>query len=112
MTAFTDDPLAPPSSQFPLARPGWTAPEEPERPSGPSTRPFGLRFMRTAPTMRAPGFRYSHALQMSVTADRPDIPMIDRAPMMEWSTITNNDGDEGPSEDFGNDYCPDQTIQP
>ena len=112
MTAFTDDPLAPPSSQFPLARPGWAAPAEPERPSGPSTRPFGLRFMRTAPTMRAPDFRYSHALQMSVTADRPDIPMIDRTPTMEWSTITHNDGDEGPSEDFGNDYCPDHTIQP
>jgi hypothetical protein len=29
--------------------------------------------------------------------------------MMEWSTITHNDGDEGPSEDFGNDFCPDQT---
>ncbi|MDQ3150943.1 MAG: hypothetical protein M3R63_04220 [Actinomycetota bacterium] len=47
-----------------------------------------------------------------MTADRPDIPMIDRTPTMEWSTITHNDGDEGPSEDFGNDYCPDQTIQP
>ena len=30
-------------------------------------------------------------------------------PMMGWSTITHSDGDEGPSEDFGNDFCPDQT---
>jgi hypothetical protein len=106
-TTFTDDPLAPPSGQFALARPGLAPSDDPACPSGRTTRPFGLRFVSTAPSMRIDPYCYSPKLQMSVTSDVPPIPVIDATPTMEWSTITHNDGDEGPSEEFGNDYCPD-----
>lgn len=108
-TAFTDDPLAPPSAQFALSRPGLAPPDDAARPSGAATRPYGLRFMSTAPEMHVIPQHYSAELQMSVTMDGTPTPVIDATPTMEWSTITHNDGDEGPAEDFGNDYCPDQS---
>jgi len=106
---FTDDPLAPASAQFALARPGLAPPDDPARPSGSTTRPFGLRFAHPAPQLHIPAFSFSSELQMAVTGDGDRRPVIDVTPMMEWSTITHSDGDEGPSEDFGNDFCPDQT---
>ena len=107
---FADDPLAPVSAQFPLTRPGLAAVDNTGAPSGPDTRPFGLRFVGVMPEPQVPAYEYSHDQQVSVAADGSGEPMVRRSPTVEWSTKTDNDGDEGPSEDYGNDYAPDHPV--
>lgn len=80
--------------------------------SGRSTRPFLLRFIQPRSEPDVPAFRYCPDRQVAVTPDDRDTPIIWTMPNMEWSTVTDNDGDEGPSEDFGNDYAPDHPFQP
>lgn len=104
---FYDEPLAPVSAQFPLARPGLAPVDSVELPSGPLLRPFGLRHVRVSPEPVVPAYRYSHDQQVSVSDEDGVTPMVWVSPNMEWSSITNNDGDEGPSEDWGNDFAPD-----
>ncbi|WP_075741610.1 MULTISPECIES: putative ATP-grasp-modified RiPP [Actinoalloteichus] len=108
---FYDDPLAPVSAQFPLTRPGLAAVDNPEAASGPATRPFGLRHIRAMPEQVVPAYAYSHEQQVSVADDGSEIPMVTLSPNMEWSSISDNDGDEGPSEDWGNDFAPDYPVQ-
>ena len=104
---FYDDPLAPVSAQFPLTRSGMAAVDNTDVPSGPDTRPFILRHVGAIPEPAVPAYEYSHSQQVSVAPDGSGEPMVRRSPTMEWSTKTDNDGDEGPSEDYGNDYAPD-----
>ena len=108
---FLDDPLAPAIAQFPLTRPGLATADNTETPSAPETRPFGLRHVRVMPEPTVPAYEYSHDQQVSVSADGSQTPMVKLSPNMEWSSITDNDGDEGPSEDWGNDFAPDYPVQ-
>ncbi|MGH3633496.1 MAG: hypothetical protein ACRDTS_05225 [Mycobacterium sp.] len=108
---FYADPLAPVSAQFPLTRHGLATVDNTEGPSAPQTRPFGLRHVRTMPEPVIPAYQYSHDQQVSVSGDGSEEPMVRRSPPMEWSSITDNDGDEGPSEDWGNDFTPDCPVQ-
>lgn len=112
LARFLDEPLAPASGQFPLTRPGLAEPDCQDRPSDAEIRPFLLRFVQARPAPEVPPFRYCHNLQVAVADDDTGRPIISTTPNMEWSTITDNDGDEGPSEDFGNDYVPDHPFQP
>lgn len=108
---FYDDPLAPVSAQFPLTRPGPATVDNTEAPSAPETRPFGLRHVRVMPEQVVPAYAYSHDQQVSVADDGSEEPMVRLSLNMEWSSITDNDGDEGPSEDWGNDFMPDYPVQ-
>lgn len=110
-TGFYDDPLAPVSAQFPLTRPGLATVDNTEAPSAPETRPFGLRHVRVLPEPTVPAYAYSHDQQVSISEDGSETPMVKLSPNMEWSSITDNDGDEGPSEDWGNDFAPDHPVQ-
>jgi putative ATP-grasp target RiPP len=108
LMAFADDPIAPHSAQFPLARNG--APAEPSTPSPPDVRPWGLDGMRPA---RQQGdavrdaFRYDHTTQTAV--DSAGGTLIAADPTA--NKVSSNDGDEGPSEDFTYDFCPDHPTQ-
>ena len=109
---FYEDPLAPVSAQFPLTRPGLAEADNMEAPSGPDTRPFGLRHVRPMPEPTVPRYTYSHEQQqVSGADDGSETPMVEKSPNMEWSSVTDNDGDEGPSEDWGNDFHQDHPVQ-
>ncbi|UJW32647.1 putative ATP-grasp-modified RiPP [Saccharothrix sp. AJ9571] len=108
---FYDDPLAPVSAQFPLTRPGLAEVDSIEGPSGPDTRPFGLRHVRPLPAPKVPAYTYSHVQQVSVAPDGSEQPMVELTPNAEWSSITDNDGDEGASEDWGNDFHQDHPVR-
>jgi putative ATP-grasp target RiPP len=106
MQGFNDDPLAPVSAQFPLTRPALAVVDNTDRPSRDETRRFGLRHVRVMPEHVIPPYVYCHDQQVSVSSDGSATPMVRISPNMEWSSITDNDGDEGPSEDWGNDFAP------
>lgn len=84
LTRFTDDPVAPDSGQFPLGRPMRT--------------PDNSLPMTCAET---PLWLYDHERQIAVGADDQKLRMATA------NKVTNNDGDEGPSEDFTYDFAPD-----
>lgn len=105
---FADDPLVSVSAQFPLTPPGFTVPECSESPSGPETRPFGLRWLVPMGVPRKPtAYRYCPARQMAVDVDSGQpLPVHAR---QEWTTVSQKDGDEGPSKDYGWETVPDFT---
>jgi putative ATP-grasp target RiPP len=90
-----EDPLVPTGGRFPLSRAELPVNDEP--PSGPATRPFGLRFASEpgrAVAAPLPPHRYCPARQVMVTeADRP---VLDFTP----TTVANKDGKGGPQEDW------------
>jgi putative ATP-grasp target RiPP len=93
------------SARFPLATPHHVR-RSTDPPSDPATRPWGLRGLRpgrprgsdTAP------WRYDHLRQVAV--DAAGAPLTVAAPTAR--SVTSGDGDEGPSEDWSYDYCPDE----
>ncbi|MGH3875166.1 MAG: hypothetical protein ACRDSR_27325 [Pseudonocardiaceae bacterium] len=77
-----------------------------EPPSGPSVRPFSLRWLSDLGVPVAPtSFRYCPQRQIAVDvvtgAPHPPLRKID------WTTIANKDGEEGPSKDYGWETVPD-----
>ncbi len=104
---FAADPVASHSARFPLGR--NAVPADPSAPSAPDIRPWGLRGMRPA---RQQGdllrevFTYDHDRQIAL--DPAGQPLTMAEPTA--NKVTNNDGDEGPSEDFTYDYCPDSPL--
>ncbi|MGI9001333.1 MAG: hypothetical protein ACR2GH_06665 [Pseudonocardia sp.] len=104
---FAEDPLVSHSAQFPLGR--SSGPADPCSPSDPAIRPWGLRGMRPA---RHQGdrvrevFTYDHDLQIASSLSGQPLTMAEPTA----NKVTSNDGDEGPSEDFTYDYCPDAPI--
>jgi hypothetical protein len=109
-TAFADDPIASHSAQFGLARPMGT-PVGHDVPSPPGIRPWNLR---GAQTMSGGGIRlgpwyYDHERQRSFASDgHPVTEIVDASA----ESVSNNDGDEGPSEDWKYDFCPDHPGSP
>ncbi len=112
MTA-TDDSLAPASAQFPLARPD-TAPPSWDEPSPVGVRPWGLRRMGPvmAPAGRWLAWGYDHDRQLAAGAD--GVPVLDAAAGPPTAPTTPGvDGEDPPSsEDWINDYTPDEPLQP
>lgn len=99
-----DDPLVPISGRFSLSRAGLPVSDQP--PSGPTTRPFALRFAREmspAVSPALPAHRYCPQRQILVTDDAAARP-IHAATM---TTIGTKDGESGPQED----WKPDLTFQ-
>lgn len=103
-----DDPLASVSAQFPLTPPGFTVPERSASPSGPQTRPFGLRWLIVMGIPATPTtYRYCPVRQVAVdvVTGNPLPPLV----KVDWTTIQEKDGDEGPSKDYGWETVPDFT---
>jgi putative ATP-grasp target RiPP len=104
MDVFAADPFADHSARFPLTRANPVVSNA--TPSEPAVRPWGLRGMRPARQQGDPirdAFSYDHVRQVAV--DRKGRLLVNAAPTAEKQS--NNDGDEGPSEDWKNDFCPD-----
>lgn len=103
---YVDDPLVTVSGQFPLSPAGFTAPECSESPSGPDTRPFSLRWLVDIglPTARR-SYRYCPQRQVAVDVvtgePRPPVCKLD------WTTVSQKDGEEGPSKDYDWESVPD-----
>lgn len=109
---FVDDPLASGSEQFGLSRPPNVRPGA-AVPSAVGMRPWGLRAMRAGvPKGRpTPVFGYSHEQQLAVGEDgRPLIGTRMADPSAD--SVSDNDGDEGRSEDWKYDFVPDYPSQP
>ncbi|WP_052372731.1 putative ATP-grasp-modified RiPP [Amycolatopsis taiwanensis] len=98
---FTDEPLAGDSAQFPLSR-GSIASGVDECPSPAGTRPWGLRRMAPIPFegVPSPAGHYDHERQVRV--DGEGRPLIEMGPPTA-PTTGQQDGDEGPSEEYLND---------
>lgn len=111
MTTSVDDSLAPSGEQFPLARPD-TAPPSWDEPSPSGIRPWGLR--RMGPVMTPPRHRlarrYDHDRQLATDAD--GVALLDLAAGPPTAPTTQPvDGEDPPSsEDWINDYAPDEPI--
>ncbi|MPZ67658.1 MAG: hypothetical protein GEU83_19920 [Pseudonocardiaceae bacterium] len=103
--------LGPVGSQFPLARAVFNLPPADDVPDS-APRPFGLRFFRLVGDVRdcAPvAYRYSSALQVAVTDDGTDTPLITLPIAWERTTTGMTDG-KGPGiEEFTMDHCGDQS---
>jgi putative ATP-grasp target RiPP len=101
---FAGDPVVSHSAQFPLGRAGGSV--DVGLPSDPVSRPWGLRAMRPARYQSDPlreAFAYDHDRQIACSLGGQLLTMAEPTA----NKVTNNDGDEGPSEDFTYDYCPD-----
>lgn len=105
LATFAREPIAPHSAQFPLPA-GPHATTADEEPSPPGVRPWNLRALTSATPRRnttTPGV-YDHQRQIQVTPEgRPHTLETDASA----DSVTNLDGDEGTSEDWKYDYCPD-----
>lgn len=104
---FAADPIASHSGQFPLGRHG--GPVDLSAASAPEIRPWGLGGMRPARQQGDPlraVFTYDHNLQVAVDPAGQPLTMAEATA----NKVTSNDGDEGPSEDFTYDYCPDSPL--
>lgn len=107
------DPLAPAGAQFPLGRPDDAASSSDE-PSPPGPRPWGLR--RMGPVMRPQrrwlAWGYDHERQLGTGPD--GVPLLDLASGPPTAPTTQTvDGEDPPSsEDWLNDYSPDEPFSP
>ena len=71
-----------------------------ESPTTNAVRPWGLRGLRPIPAvMTDESPTYDEILQVAVAAD--GTPWVTMNADKKWSSIAENDGDEGPSELFG-----------
>lgn len=109
-TRFADDPIAGDSAQFPLARPFGTRLDGSDTPSPEGVRPWNLRSMRPqvpADETLPKSWKYDHLRQLAIDADGQ--PLIIHAASAK--SVSNNDGDEGPSEDWQYDFTEDDPGQ-
>lgn len=102
-TGFADDPVASHSAMFPLAGTGSASGVDSPSPDG--VRPWGLRTMtapRRSPDRPSADYLYDPISQTAV--DMRGAPLVD-GPSAE--SVSNSDGDEGPSEDWRYDHSED-----
>ncbi|MCA1695480.1 MAG: hypothetical protein LC749_12530 [Actinobacteria bacterium] len=104
---FTDDPIASHSAQFGLGRP-MGVPAGHDAPSPVGVRPWNLQQAQvmSGRGARLGAWRYDHNRQIAVTLDGRPIMEIAAADPSATST-SDLDGDEGKSEDWTYDFCPD-----
>jgi hypothetical protein len=109
---FADDPIASHSAQFGLARPVNT-PAGPNAPSAVGIRPWNLRAARTMGQRgtHLMGWRYDHTQQLALAVDgRRVVDLVAAEPTA--NSVSDLDGDEGKSEDWSYDFCPDNPGSP
>lgn len=109
---FADDPVASHSAQFGLGRPMGT-PAGHDVPSAVGVRPWNLRGAQVMDSggARLGAWRYDHDRQVAVTLDgRLMMDVVAATPTAE--SATDLDGDEGKSEDWTYDFCPDESDDP
>jgi putative ATP-grasp target RiPP len=109
LATFAREPLAPHSAQFPLPAGSHTSAPG-ETPSEPGTRPWNLRALTVAVSRQPAAIRgtYDPIRQILVTPEgRPHT--VETAATA--NSVSNNDGDEGPSEDWTYDYTPDNPYE-
>lgn len=102
---FSQDPVASHSARFPLALPSSTRSADCV-PSPAEVRPWNLRAMRTplGAGHPLPEWRYDHEQQVAVDLNgRTFVEAYDPTA----NSVTDNDGDEGRSEDWSHDFAPD-----
>ncbi len=112
VTRFAHDPVAPDSAQFPLGRPLGMA-DNTDPASGEGVRPWGLRGMSTLSSKTVdplPAWRYDHKRQIAVDLDGVALYELRMDPTAH--SVSNNDGDDGPSEDWINDFTGDEPGLP
>lgn len=105
---FVNDPLVSVSEQFPLGPRGFSVPERSDSPSSAAVRPWGLRWLTEMGLPTTPSSsRYCPVRQVSVdvVTGQPVPPTAKLA----WTTISQKDGDEGPSKDYDWEVQPDYT---
>ena len=98
--------------QFPLGRPTGAA-NNTDAPSEEGVRAWGLRGMGALPNKTdqpLPAWRYDHERQIAVDLDGVGINELRMDPSAD--SVSNNDGDEGPNEDWVHDFMPDTPVQP
>ena len=103
---YVDDPLVTVSGRFPLNWCDFSVPDRSEPRSGPTTRPFALRWLIDIGVPSAPrSYRYCPIRQVAldVVTGEPRPPIC----TLDWTTIASKDGDVGPSKDYGWDVVPD-----
>jgi hypothetical protein len=112
---FADDPIASHSAQFGLARPAGI-PAGHNAPSAIGVRPWNLRgtqvMNRRGPAGPAlPGWHYDHVQQLALAPDgRRVVDIVAADPSAD--SVSDLDGDEGKSEDWSHDFCPDNPGSP
>jgi putative ATP-grasp target RiPP len=102
--------LAPIGSQFPLARPVFDLPSADDVPAS-AAEPFGMRFFRpVAPVqdMSPVPYRYNAVLQVAVTDDGTDTPLITLPIAWDRTTTGGADGNGPGVEEWTMDYAGDQ----
>ncbi|MDQ2707565.1 MAG: hypothetical protein M3Z25_07980 [Actinomycetota bacterium] len=107
---FADGPIASHSAQFGLARPAGT-PAGHDTPSPAGLRPWNLRNAQimTGGGARLGAWRYDHVQQVALTLDgQRVIDLVDASA----KSVSDLDGDEGKSEDWSYDFCPDNPGSP
>lgn len=111
LTRFAAEPVSSDSAQFPLARPRTTA-ESTDTSSPEGVRAWGLRSMQTLPSTgrKLPAWRYDHDQQVAVDSGGSPLRELRMDPSAE--SVSSNDGDEGPSEDWKYDFMPDSPGLP
>lgn len=101
--------LVPVGYQFPLARPIFDLPSADDLADS-APAPYGIRFFRPAgdvQDMVPIPYRYNAELQVAVTDDGTDTPLIDLAERLEPTTTGTSDGRHPRGEDFRTDPVPD-----
>lgn len=94
---FVHDPLMSISARFSLSRAELPVSDEP--PSGPTTRPFALRFVREPGSVVSPPlppYRYCPQRQILITDDSDARPIYG----VTMTTIGTKDGKGSPQEDW------------
>lgn len=111
MTGF-DDPLAPAAEQLPLGRPD-SAPPTWDEPSPPGIRPWGLQRMGPVMTPSLPGLAwgYDHDRQLATGPDGVALLDLVAGPPTALTTQPVDGEDPPSSEDWINDYAPDEPVQ-
>lgn len=103
---FADDPVATHSAQFPLG--GSNDAPGHDRPSPAGIRPWNLRGMQEThadrPSLGAPVYD-----PISQTSAHPDGTPLLAGPTA--NSVSDNDGDEGKSEDWTYDFAPDNPYR-
>lgn len=112
MIAGIDDPIASASGQFPLGAPSGT-PSAEDVPSPVGLRPWGLRNLTVSDRAKdgesTTVTRFDHERQLAV--DASGVPLIAVGPPTAHTTAST-DGEDGPSsEDWINDFHPDEPFQ-
>ncbi|MGH4021161.1 MAG: hypothetical protein ACRDT0_18430 [Pseudonocardiaceae bacterium] len=113
MTTAFDDPLAPAGARFPLGRPDTAAPSWDE-PSPDGVRPWGLLRMGPVMTPSRQWLTWDYDHQRQLATGRDGVALLDVASGPPTAPTTQSvDGEDPPSsEDWNNDYAPDESVAP